>query len=197
MFPATAPPSSSGERLIDSFDDNRNGWYEAEDEAGNTITIAEGAYHIISIYEEGMDNFLFGTSGVGPFANFDLDVDAAQVEGTDNNEIAVVFGVQDAGNLYEFAISGDGYMSLGRYVEGAWEWIQEFTPSEAIFQGNATNHIRLIVEDGNLTAHVNGELVLTSFVGEYESGYIGFGCGPFEEPGAHCAFDNLDLLALP
>lgn len=100
-------------------------------------------------------------------------------------------------NLYELAISGDGYVALGRYAEGAWGFIQEFTSSEAIIQGNATNHIRLIVENDNLTAYVNGELVLTSFVGEYESGYIGFGCGPFEEPSAHCAFDNLDLLALP
>ncbi|MGB5934158.1 MAG: trypsin-like peptidase domain-containing protein, partial [Anaerolineae bacterium] len=197
LFPAAAPPSSTAERLIDTFDDNRNSWGEAEDEAGNTITVAEGAYHIVSIYEEGGDNFLFGTSGVGPFANFDLDADATQVEGTDNNEIAVVFGVQDLDNLYEFAVSGDGYVSLGRYVEGAFEFIQEFTPSEAIIQGNATNHIRLIVENGNLTAYVNGQLALTSFVGEYESGYIGFGCGPFEEPGTHCAFDNLDLLALP
>jgi len=196
LFPAAAP-SSTEERLIDYFDDNRNGWYEAEDEAGNMIAIAEGAYHIVSVYEEGMDNFLFGTSEVGPFTNFDLDADATQVEGTDDNEIAVVFGVQDVSNLYEFAISGDGYVSLGRYVEGEWEFIQEFTPSEAIIQGNATNHIRLIVENGNLTAYVNGELVLTSFVGEYDSGHIGFGCGPFEEPGAHCAFDNLDLLALP
>jgi len=197
LFPAAAPPSPTAERLIDTFDDNRNSWGEVEDEAGNTITVAEGAYHIVSIYEEGGDNFLFGTSGVGPFANFDLDADATQVEGTDNNEIAVVFGVQDLDNLYEFAISGDGYVSLGRYVEGAFEFIQEFTPSEAIIQGNATNHIRLIVENGNLTAYVNGQLALTSFVGEYESGYIGFGCGPFEESGTHCAFDNLDLLALP
>jgi len=197
LFPAAAPRSSTAERLIDTFDDNRNSWGEGEDEAGNTITVAEGAYHIVSIYEEGGDNFLFGTSGVGPFANFDLDADATQVEGTDNNEIAVVFGVQNLHNLYEFAISGDGYVALGRYVEGAFELIQEFTPSEAIIQGNATNHIRLIVENGNLTAYVNGELALTSFVGEYESGYIGFGCGPLEEPGTHCAFDNLDLLALP
>jgi len=190
-------PTPQAQRLIDAFDDNRNGWYEGEDEAGNMIAVVDGVYHIVSIYEEGVDNFLFGTSGVGPFANFDLDVDAAQVEGTDNNEIAAVFGVQDASNLYEFAISGDGYVFLGRYVEGVWEWIEEPTPSEAINQGNATNHIRLIVENGTLTAYINGELVLTSFAGDYDSGYIGFGCGPWEEPSAHCAFDNLDLLALP
>ena len=190
-------PTPQAQRLIDTFDDNRNGWYEGEDEAGNTVAVVEGAYHIVSIYEEGVDNFLWGPSGVGPFANFDLDVDATQVEGTDNNEIAVVFGVQDASNLYEFAISGDGYVFLGRYVGGAWEWIQEPTASEAIIQDNATNHIRLIVENGNLTAYVNGILVLTAFVPDYDSGLIGFGCGPWEKPRAHCAFDNLDLLALP
>lgn len=191
-------PTPQAQRLIDTFDDNRNGWFESEeDEAGNMLAVVDGAYHIVSIYEEGMDKFLWGTSGVGPFANFDLDVDATQVEGTNNNEMAVIFGVQDVSNLYEFAIKGNGYVFLGRYAEDAWEWIEETAFSGAITQGNATNHIRLIVENGNLTAYVNGELVLTSFVGDYQSGLIGFGCGPWEEPGAHCAFDNLDLMALP
>lgn len=88
-----ASPSSTAERLIDYFDDNRNGWYEGEEEGVYSTYVQDGAYHTVSIHEEGMDNFLFGTSGIGPFANFDLDVDATQVEGTDNNEIAVVFGV--------------------------------------------------------------------------------------------------------
>ncbi len=195
---AEAGPTPQAQRLIDAFDDNRNGWFEGEEEGVYSIYVQDGAYHLVSIYQgEGVDSFVLGASTVAVFSNFDLDVDATQVEGTDNNEIAVVFGVQDVNNLYEFAISGDGYVSLGRYVEGAWEWSQEFTPSEAIIQGNATNHIRLIVENGSLTAYVNGQSVLTSLVGEYGSGYIGFGCGPFEETGAHCAFDNLDLLALP
>ena len=194
---AEVSPTPEPVRLIDTFDDNRNGWYEGEDETGNKIAVVDGAYHIVSIYEEGVDNFLFGTSGVGPFANFDLDVDATQVEGTNNNETGVVFGVTDENNLYWFDISGDGWVCLGETVDGQRELIEEWTQTEAITQGNATNHIRLIVENGNLTAYVNGELVLTSFVPGYQSGYIGFGCGPFDQPGAHCAFDNLDMLAVP
>jgi len=195
---AEVSPTPQAQRLIDTFDDNRNGWFEGEEEGVYAIYVQDGAYHMVSIYQgEGADSFVFGATTVALFGNFDLDVDATQVEGTDNNEIAVVFGVQDVNNLYEFRISGDGYVSLARYVDGGWELLEDWVRSAAIIQGNATNHIRLIVENGNLTAYVKGELVLTSFVGEYGSGYIGFGCGPFEEPSAHCAFDNLDLLALP
>jgi len=196
LFTPATTPTTTGQRLIDTFDDNRNGWYEGEEEGVYSIYVQDGAYHMVSIYQgEDVDSFVLGATTVAEFSNFDLDVDATQVEGTANNEIAVVFGVQDLNNLHEFAISGDGYVSLGRYVGGEFEFIEEWAPSEAITQGNATNHIRLIVENGNLTAYVNGELALTSVVGEYESGYIGFGCGPFEEPGVHCAFDNVDLLA--
>jgi hypothetical protein len=195
---AEVTPTPEPVRLVDTFDDNRNGWYESEeDEVGNMRAVVDGAYHIVSIYEEGLDNFLWGTSGVGPFSSFDLDVDATQVEGTNNNEIGVVFGVTDENNLYWFDISGDGWVCLGQTVDGQRELIEEWAESEVIKQGNETNHIRLIVENGNLTAYVNDELVLTSFVPGYQSGQIGFGCGPFEEPGAHCAFDNLDLLAAP
>ena len=195
---AEVGPTPQALRFTDTFDDNRNGWFESEEDAvGNMRAVVDGAYHIVSIYEEGMDNFLWGTSGAGPFTNFDLDVDATQVGGTANNEIAVVFGVKDVDNLYWFDISGDGWVSLGRTVDGQRELIEEWAQTGSIRQGNATNHIRLIVENGNLTAYVNDELVLTSFVAGYGPGYIGFGCGPFEEPAAHCAFDNLDLLASP
>ncbi|MCJ7668804.1 MAG: trypsin-like peptidase domain-containing protein [Anaerolineae bacterium] len=195
---AEVGPTPEALRLTDTFDDNRNGWYEGEEEGVYSVYVQDGAYHIVSIYQgEGVDSFVLGATTVAVFSNLDLDVDATQVEGTDNNEIAVVFGVQDLNNLYEFRISGDGYVSLGRYVNGGWEAIEQWAETGAIKQGNATNHIRLIVENGNLTAYVNDKLVLTSSVGEYESGYIGFGCGPFEEPAVHCAFDNLDLLASP
>jgi len=195
LFTPAAAPTTTRQRLIDTFDDNRNGWFEGEEEGVYSIYIQDGAYHMVSIYQgEDVDSFVLGATTIAEFSNFDLDVDATQVEGTDNNEIAVVFGVQDLNNFYEFAISGDGYVALGRYVGGAFEFIQEFTPSETIIQGNATNHIRLIMENGNLTAYVNGELALTSVVGEYGSGYMGFGCGPFEAPFAHCAFDNVDLM---
>lgn len=123
--------------------------------------------------------------------DFDLGVEATQVAGTDNNEIAVIFGVQDSSNFYEFAYSGDGFIMLGRYVDGQWEFIQEWTQTGGIRQGVGTNQVQVVVQGGFLTAYINNLQILSSEVPDYAGGFIGFGCGPFEAPEVHCTFDNL------
>lgn len=180
--------------LEEDFSDNRNDWFQSgPDDIGNEIAVRDGAYHIRSIYEADLDNFLWGGTTVWSFTNFELTVEVTQVAGTDDNEIAVVFGASDADNLYEFAYSGDGYVMLGRYVDGVFEFIRQWDPSEAIFLGEATNEVHLVVEDGTLTAFLNGEQVMVTDVPDYAGGFIGFGCGPFEGPEAHCTFDNPEI----
>lgn len=56
--------------------------------------------------------------------------------------------------------------------------------------------MHLLVEDGTITAFINGERVLINDLPGYSGGFIGFGCGPFEAPEADCAFDNLDVSGL-
>lgn len=191
---ATNTPVTGGFSLQDDFSDNRNGWFVAgPDTAGNELAVRDGAYHIRSIFEQDADTFQAGWTTVWSFTDFDLKIEATQVEGTDNNEIAVVFGAADADNFYEFAYSGDGFFMLGRYQNGDWEFIQQWDTSDAIILGDAANDVRLVVENGNLTAFINGEEVMISEVPDYAGGFIGFGCGPFEAPEAHCAFDNLEV----
>lgn len=197
--PTPPPPTPTPElpTFREDFSDNRNGWFEfGPDDVGNAIFVQGGAYHIISVFEEDIDNFIWGGTEVQEFSDFDLTVEATQVSGTDNNEIAVVFGALGSSDFFEFAYSGDGYVALFQYVDGAFQAIREFDPSDAIVLGNATNEVRLVVENGTLTAYINGQQVMVNDVPGYSGGWIGFGCGPFEPPEAHCTFDNLEIVDL-
>lgn len=114
-------------------------------------------------------------------------MDAAQVSGDDDNEDGVVYGHQDRDNHYDAAISGDGDARILAKDGGGRDPVVAFGPSEAIDRGNAINHLRLEVEEGTLSFHVNGQLVFQESDYRFGEGQIGLGCSPFSQPGLHCA----------
>jgi hypothetical protein len=154
------------------------------------VYIADGAYHIIA-HEN--NEFVVGVSEWLSLENFTMEVDATQVSGDDDNEYGLVFAHQNDDDYYEVAVSGDGHAGFFAKEEEGWQSIVRFRPHEAITQANATNHLRLEVQEGRLSFYVNGELVFQDFDNRFSEGLIGFGCGPFKEPGLHCSFDNLSV----
>lgn len=160
----------------------------APDEA--RVYIADGAYHIMA-YE--VNNFVVGISERLYLGNFTLEVDAAQVSGDNDNEYGVVCGYRDDDNYYEVAISGDGYAGFFAREGGNWDTVVTFMPNEGISQGNAANHLRLDVREGRFSFHINGQLAFVDFDDRFGDGLIGFGCGPFTEPGLQCSFDDLTV----
>jgi len=154
------------------------------------VFIADGAYHIIT---HETNNFIVGASERLSLENFTLEADAAQVNGDNDNEYGLVYGYQDNDNYYEVAISGDGYAGLFAKEEGSWQTIVSFILTEAINQGNTTNHLRLEVQEGGFSFYVNGQLAFQDLDDRFGEGLIGFGCGPFLEPSLHCSFDNLSV----
>lgn len=115
----------------------------------------------------------------------------------------MIFGYQDNDNFYEFAYSRDGFVMLGRTVDGEFETLVDWIPSVAVKQGDVTNEVQVIighspfgtpVEDAFLSARLNGREVIGTFLpDDYQGGNIGFGCGSFEAPGSHCVFDDLTV----
>lgn len=120
-------------------------------------------------------------------------MDASQLSGDDDNEDGVVYGHQDQDNHYDAAISGDGDAGFFAKEGGGRDLVVAFEPSEAIDGGNAANHLRLELEEGTLSFHVNGQLVFQESDYRFGEGQIGFGCGPFSQPGLNCALDNLAI----
>ncbi|MBI2845655.1 MAG: hypothetical protein HYX86_03805 [Chloroflexi bacterium] len=180
--------------LEDDFSDNRNEWFEyGPDDLGNEVAIRDGAYHLRNDPASQGDLWWFGWSEAQLLTDFDLYIQATQIGASGDNGMSVLFGMSDPGNFYEFAYSGDGFVMLGRYVEGEWEFIREWVTSAAIIRGNATNDVRLMIENGNLSASINGKQVMRRELPEYGGGFIGFGCFANNAPQAHCTFDNLEV----
>jgi hypothetical protein len=155
-------------------------------EAG--IYVADGAYHIVTAE---INRLVIGVSERLSLESFSLEVDAAQVSGSDDNEYGLVCGYEDEESYCELAISGDGYVGFFVQEQGSWDSIVPFTRNEAIDQGNSVNRLRLEVEEGAFSFYVNGQLALQEYDQRLGEGLMGFGCGSFAEPHLHCSFDNL------
>ena len=189
VVPASTAPDIDA--FVESFDDNQNSWFEGS-VGGARIFIQDGVYNIDKPYEEGFE-FVWGTTEAVRLKDFDLSVDITQRSGTDNNELAVLFGFEDNDSFHEFAISGDGFVGVYQMANGEWQEIEGWFESSHVRQGNATNRARVVLEGTTLTAYLNGQRVLDTEVSEYRGGFVGLGCGALEAPSVYCTFDNLYL----
>jgi len=129
--------------------------------------------------------------------DFILDVDAAQVEGPDDNHYGVIVRFADKDNFYRFDISGDGYFSAFRFRDGQWEKLIDWTETPAIKQGATTNHLRVIAEGSRLTLVVNGTIAGSIDNADIAAGDVGLTAGTFfDRSGVHIAFDNFEVNPL-
>jgi hypothetical protein len=91
------------------------------------------------------------------FEDFVLDVDAAKLDGADDNGMMVLFRLVDAQNYNRFDISSEGWYTLSMVRDGLPVVISDFNLSEAIARGEAANHISIRAEGDRFTFSVNGE----------------------------------------
>src|SRR3972149_4526744 len=116
------------------------------------IFYQDGALHIIvNVPDQATWSVIGKRAG-----DFVLDVDAAQVDGPDNNHYGVIVRFADQDNFYRLDISGDGYYSIQRKRGNQFEVLINWPESPAIKRGVATNHLRVIAAGPTLTLSVNG-----------------------------------------
>lgn len=189
----SAAPPVSDLPFRDDFSSPASGWMTTDTDQLR-IAYEEGALHFrVNV----PDNAAWAVAGKRA-ADFILDVDAAQVEGPDNNHYGVIVRYADDKNFYRLDISGDGYYSVQRYRDGAWEMLINWPESDAIRQGATTNHLRVIAEGPRLTWVVNGTTVAEIEDADILVGDVGLTAGTFpDESGVHIAFDNFGVNALP
>ncbi len=181
--------------LIDSFDDNRNGWAPQQYPSNGTSTIENGKFVIEAVYP----GKAYGVSTWNPnvaFNNFDLDVDAQIITGTATSQLGILFGVQDINNAYLFRLINDGRYQLYHIVEGSYQQIADTQSSAAIKSDLALNHIHVSILTGTLTIDVNDQRVMQAQVA-YDAGFVGFWCGVDAPTRTRCGFDNLTVHGTP
>ena len=184
---------SGGPSLPWSDDFSTPGTWQAESDASAQVEVTDGTLQIhIAVANQ------LAWAGAGQdLRDFHLTVEASQVSGPDDNGYGVLVRMQDSDNFYRFSVSGDGFYMVSKFVDGQQHFLgPNWTPSQAIRQGQATNTLEVICQGSALTFIVNDQLLAEVEDSQFSHGDVGLYAGTFYETGVEVQFDNL-VLAEP
>jgi serine/threonine protein kinase len=191
------PPDRAAVRqimLLDSFDDNRNGWAPGQFSAIGGSAIENGQFTFEANYLQEPKVVLNWNPNIA-FDALDLGVVVQVLTGATASRAGVVFGLQDFDNYYAFDLSNDGRYYLSRRQAGQTFGLAEGA-SPVVHANLARNHIRLTLRNNTLSVAVNDRVVTQAAI-DYTPGYVGLRCGAYQPAGTRCAFDDLQVLGTP
>lgn len=194
----TCLPSGNGEEetpppppdfiFQDDFSDTGSGWEVGDYDTGS-VGYKNGVYSVVSSDQEWV---MWGVANQS-FDNVAIEVDATQISAgpTNDNAYGIVCREQGDGGGYYLRISGDGYYSIVKTVGEEFEALVEWTESDAIHQGNATNRIRAICDGSTLALFVNGQRLAMVEDSTFTRGDIALTTTTYEVEASEVHFDNL------
>ncbi len=184
----TPAPEVGGPLFEDDFGDPTSGW-EVGDYGEGSVGYKNGRYFVTSL---SYGSTMWGVAN-RVFDDLVIEVEATQVSaGPDsNNDYGVVCREQGDGGGYYLLISGDGGVAIFKAQDGDFQALVDWTFSDAIRQGNATNHIRAVCDGSLLTLFVNGQRVATAEDSTFTRGDIAFTATTYEDAPTEIHFDNL------
>jgi hypothetical protein len=189
-------PSTGPEVLWqDDFSDPGSGWEVGDYPPGGSVKYEDGAYVVTALTSGRMWGVANRSFGDGM-----IEVDATQILGpaNDNNGYGIVCRVQSNGDGYDLRISGDGFYGIHKFVDEEAETLVEWTESDVINQGNASNHITAVCNGSTLELTVNGQLLAQVEDTTFTDGDVGLVASSFEEDEAtEISFDNLVVYSVP
>jgi hypothetical protein len=189
------PLGTAGDVLLEeTFDDPDSGWdLYAWDEA--EVGYEAGAYQI-QVHETRYDAWATSNQGID-LADFVIEVDARWVEGPLDNDYGVLVRYQpDGDSFYLFAVSSDGWYSVQAFRDREWESLVDWVESDAVHQGDATNHLKVECLGSQMRFVVNDVPLAQVEDASYRSGDVGLLAGTFDQGGVVVQFDNLQVRAL-
>jgi hypothetical protein len=185
LLSACAPTASLPFR--ENFDDARNGWTLTQT---SLAEIALGGGQLRVNVKE-VDSLAWSVAAGKTFDDFTLEVDATPLAGPDDNDYGVIVRRVDDDNFYRLEISGDGYYNVQKREKGQWQkLIVDWTESDAIRKGKATNHLRVVCAGRAMTFYVNQVKLVQVADDSFKRGAVGVLAGTLAEPGVQVAFDN-------
>ncbi|MDH4209035.1 MAG: hypothetical protein OEV76_09175, partial [Anaerolineae bacterium] len=187
----TSPVGTQGPVLFeDDFSNPSSGWEVGQYNEGS-VGYRDGYYFVTSVQESMR---MWGIANQS-FSDVDVEVDATQFSGPADNDNA--YGVscrsQSNNDAYNLIISGDGYYSIQRIVDGTFEKIVDWTRSDSINQGNATNHLRAVCDGSRLVLYCNGQLLAETTDSTFTSGDIALMVVTYDPEATEVYFDNLKV----
>ena len=187
LLVACAAGAGDGLPWADDFSNPASGW-QAESDSSAEVGYSDGGMRILVK----VANSLAWASAGRALSDLYLTVEATQIAGPDDNEYGVMVRMQDPQHFYRFSISGDGYYLVSKYDGQEWKPLgTDWTPSDAIHPGAATNLLGVVCQGAQLTFLVNGVQLVQVEDRSYTRGDVGLYAGSFFEPDVEVQFDNL------
>ncbi len=177
----------------DDFSSESSGWEVGEYDTGSVGY--RGGVYVVSAIENG--STMWGVANRS-FDNIVIEVDATQVAAgpESNNDYGIVCREQEgSGDGYYLLISGDGFASIYKATAGSFETLVEWVESDAVKQGNATNHLKAVCDGSRLELFVNGTSVVSAQDTTYTVGDIALTATTYEDSPTEIHFDNLAVFA--
>lgn len=176
----------------DDFSDPGSGWQVRDTDSGS-VGYGGGSYIVISREE----SVTISGRANRSYDNLVIEVDATQVSApaNDNNDYGVVCRRQANGDAYYLLISGDGKYSIQKNLGDEFVRLVDWTSSDAIRRGNATNRIRAVCDSSDLMLFANGELLAEVSDSAFFEGDIGLTAMTYEDEPTEIHFDNLVVSA--
>ncbi|MCX7683608.1 MAG: hypothetical protein N2508_16835 [Anaerolineae bacterium] len=183
-----AAPTPSNVIFQDDFSNPESGWEVRKHNQGS-VGYKDGVYAVASYSNS---KTMWGVAN-RTFDNIVIEVDATQVAAgpMSNNDYGVVCREQNEGDGYYLLISGDGYYTIIKAQGEKFINLVDWTGSEAINQGNATNHIRAVCNGSSLELSVNGKFLTSVEDSTFTSGDIALTATTYEDAPTEIHFDNL------
>jgi CHAT domain-containing protein len=184
-----APPRQQPPQILlrDDFDDPGSGWETAEGAFGSA-GYADGAY----VVEAQQDNLVWGRA-LRTIDDVAIEVDATQLQGPESgdNSYGIVCRYADEGNFYSFLVSAAGSYGILRVLDGQFERILPSGQSDAIRQGDSTNHLTAVCSQDYLALYANGRLLGATSDDALARGDIALIAATYQGRATRVAFDNL------
>ena len=187
----TSGGSATGELLLeDDFSEPDSGWEVGEYEGG-TVGYLSNIYQVESF---GDGNVMWGVAGE-VLDDVVIEVNATQFSApdNDNNDYGVACRIQDEGAGYYLLISGDGYYSIMKAVGDERDPLVDWTESDVINRGNASNDIRGTCDGSSLTLEVNGQQLASATDSEFLNGDVALTATSYEDASTQVYFDDVQV----
>jgi hypothetical protein len=192
-FLAPEPSSVAGSIYYDDFSNTGSGWYVQSSDDHSVLYDWGGLRFRIN-----RANFDMWSYPAQEYSDAILWVEAAKLEGTDDNTFGLLCRIQEDGDFYAFLISSDGYAGIAHRQAGVYRMLSadSMTYSEAVSTTTGLYRLRAECDGSELNFFVN-DLLVASATGEgLVSGKVGVLAGTYAQAGVDIFFDNF-IVTVP
>ena len=198
VITATPEPSSTptpGPPVIfeDDFESGEGDWHLESDTWGY-VKVQDGGYVLNLNTSESY--YYGGNPNLNYLDDYVMDFDTELISGPLDSAFTVEFNYKDDDNYLGIGFDAQGYANFFSIRLGEHFVLLPWTKYDALNIGNATNHIRLVIEGIQVSFYGNNELLFSMPVEYSPRGFFYFSIYTWDEGDATWSVDNVKVTEL-